>query len=167
MTTGRLAIVAGAVLSLLGGSASARSARAQSAPRLQAEGRADVILSRASTVQGGAGVIVPAGTYARIALVAGAGATRLPEGATRGSARADLLVRFLLDPLAQSRWAPYVGGGLGYLDEGARRRRGVLLLAVGLEGPRSRHGLRTAIEAGLGGGARLGLVVRQGRAEMR
>lgn len=163
MSVARLAIVAGAVL-LLGGSA---SARAQPPPRrVYAEGRVDAIVSDARTVFVGAGAIVPAGTYARIVLGAGGGVTSL-SGITHGSARADLTVRFLLDPVAQARWAPYAAGGLGYLEEGPARRRGVILLAFGLEGPLTREGLRTAIEAGLGGGARLGLIVRRGRPDAR
>lgn len=167
MTAGRLAMIAGAALSLLAGSASLNGARAQRVPRVLAEGRVDAIVSRARTAQAGVGAILAAGTYARIMLGAGAGVTRRPAGDVRGSARADLTVRFLLDPLAQARWAPYLGGGLGYLDEGVRRRQGVLLLAAGIEGPRTRGGTRTAIEAGLGGGVRVGVVLRQGRADVR
>lgn len=164
MTIGRLAVAAGAALSLLGGSAGLNSACAQG---VLAEGRVDAIVSRARTAQAGVGAILAAGTYARIVLGAGAGVTRRPGGDARGSARADLTVRFLLDPIAQARWAPYLGGGLGYLDEGVGRRRGVMQLALGLEGPRSRRGTRAAIEAGLGGGVRLGVVLRQARAAAR
>lgn len=167
MTAGRLAVVAGAALSFLAGSASLKDAHAQRVPRMLAEGRVDAITSRARTVQAGAGAILTAGTYARIVLGAGAGVTKRSGGDMRGSARADVTVRFLLDPFAQARWAPYLGGGLGYLDEGVQRRQGVLMLVAGLEGPRSRRGMRTAIEAGLGGGVRVGVVLRQGRADVR
>ena len=170
MTLRGLALAAGAATWLLGSSAGlcrAQSPVAQPERRVLAEGRLDAIMSRARTAQAGIGAIVAAGTYARIVLGAGAGATRRPGGNVLASARAELTVRFLLDPVAQARWAPYLAGGLGYLDEGAGRRRGVMLLAIGLEGPRSRRGTRAAVEAGLGGGLRLGLVLRRSRTDAR
>lgn len=102
-----------------------------------------------------------AGTYVRTGIVAAAGASR--NGA---SSRVDGFARFHLDPFRESRWAPYGGAGLSTrFDEGSRPRAYVLAFA-GIDGP-VQHGLTTSFEAGLGGGARLGVILRQAVAERR
>jgi hypothetical protein len=145
-------------------------ARAQADPfktALQFEARADVLAGPPAGGQLGVGANVAAGYYVRIGLDAALGASSR-DGAAVLSGRVDLASRFLLDPFKEFAWAPYAGGGITaqwFFD-----RRGVpradLLLLIGLEGP-ARAGWRTAFELGLGGGARLGVVLRRARSNSR
>ena len=130
--------------------------------RFQSEARLDAIFARNSAVEAAYGFTVPAGIYIRSGLVAGIGAGRHGlEG------RTDLVSRFSFDPFRQTRWAPYGGGGLSgryrsKLDGGSR---GYLLVFLGVEGPLplgERSGWVPAVEVGLGGGARVGLILRRG-----
>jgi hypothetical protein len=95
-------------------------------------------------------------------LVGGVGAGR--HGV---ESRADFIMRFSLDPFRQSRWAPYAGAGLSGrfrpTDDGGSK--GFLLVFLGLEGPlpdRHLSGWVPALEVGLGGGARVGVILRKG-----
>jgi hypothetical protein len=129
---------------------------------VQHELRLDGLFAEGSAVHAGYGVSVPAGLYVRTGLVLGAGAGRHGlEG------RSDLIGRFSFDPLRQSRWGPYGGAGVSArfnstADHGAKA---YLLFFLGVEGPlpagRTR-GWVPAIEVGLGGGARIGIVMRRG-----
>ena len=130
--------------------------------KLQSEGRLDAIVARSSAVHAAYGFTVPAGIYVRSGLIAGIGAGRHGiEG------RSDLIARFSFDPFRQSRWAPYAGAGLSgryrsKLDGGSR---GYLLVFLGVEGPLplgERKGWVPAVEVGLGGGARVGVILRRG-----
>ena len=134
----------------------------QSEQRLQSETRLDAIFARTSAVEAAYGVTVPAGIYMRSGLVAGIGAGRHGvEG------RTDFVVRFSLDPFRQSSWAPYAGAGLSgryrsKLDGGSHA---YLLVFLGTEGPLplgKAPGWVPALEVGLGGGARVGLILRRG-----
>lgn len=119
--------------------------------------RADVVLARATALQGALGLTLPLGNYVRLDGVAGAGVERSGD-ASRTSARGDLVGRFLLDPFRQSRWSGYAGGGISALrSEG--EWRGYLLAVAGVEGPGARN-LLPSLEIGLGGGARIGIVLR-------
>jgi hypothetical protein len=134
---------------------------------VQSEVRVDGIFARSSGVEAGFGVSVPAGIYVRTGLVGGVGTGR--HGV---ESRADLLARFSLDPFRQSRWAPYAGAGLSgrfrpAADGGAAA---FLLVFLGLEGPlpdRQLSGWIPALEVGLGGGARVGVILRRGIAGRR
>jgi hypothetical protein len=128
----------------------------------QIEGRLDAIVAHTTGFEAGLGLTVPAGIYVRTGLVAGIGAGRHGvEG------RTDLVSRFSLDPFRQSRWAPYGGGGISgryrsKLDGGSHA---YLLVFLGVEGPlaaANRSGIVPAFELGLGGGARLGVILRRG-----
>ena len=138
---------------------SAQTARRNRSPSV--EGRADAIIASFIAVHLGIGVTAPVGTYLRSGLVAGVGAS--DEGI---SGRIDFLNRFHLDPFRESRWAPYAGGGVSMRFDDNRRDRLYLLLLVGVDGPVSR-GLATSFEAGLGGGGRIGVIIRRGRAGRR
>jgi hypothetical protein len=134
---------------------------------VQSEVRVDGIFARSSGVEAGFGVSVPAGIYVRTGLVGGAGAGR--HGV---ESRADFIARFSLDPFRQSRWAPYAGAGLSGrfrpADDGGAK--GFLLVFLGLEGPlpdRQLSGWVPALEVGLGGGARVGVILRRGIAGRR
>jgi hypothetical protein len=74
--------------------------------------------------------------------------------------------RFLLDPFKEFRWGPYLGGGFTALWENGGGWRGRLLVLLGVEGP-AHAGWRTSVELGLGGGARLGVVLRRARVNGR
>lgn len=130
--------------------------------KFQSEVRLDAIFARTGGVEAAYGFTVPAGIYVRSGLVAGIGAGR--HGA---EGRTDLVARFSMDPFRQSRWAPYAGAGVSgryrtTLDGGSRA---YLLVFAGAEGPLpfgERSGWVPALEVGLGGGGRVGFVLRRG-----
>ena len=130
--------------------------------RIQSEARLDGIFARSSGVEAALGFTVPVGIYVRSGIVAGAGLGR--HGA---EGRTDFISRFSFDPFRQTRWAPYAGAGLSgryrsKLDGGARA---YLLVFLGVEGPLplgELSGWVPALEVGLGGGARVGLILRRG-----
>jgi hypothetical protein len=130
--------------------------------RIQSEGRLDAIFARTTGVEAAYGFSVPVGIYVRSGIIAGVGAGRHGvEG------RTDFISRFSFDPFRQTRWAPYAGAGLSgryrsELDGGARA---YLLVFLGVEGPLplgELSGWVPALEVGLGGGARVGLILRRG-----
>jgi hypothetical protein len=107
----------------------------------------------------GVGFSIPAGMYARLGLVAAAGQA-WRDGEPEPAGRVDALVRFLVDPLREFRWAPYAAGGLGAVYNDADDWRAVLVGVLGVEGPVLRS-IVPAIEVGFGGGTRVGVVVRR------
>ena len=130
--------------------------------KFQSEGRIDAIFARSGAVEAAYGFTVPAGIYVRTGLVAGIGAGRHGvEG------RTDAIARFSMDPFRQSRWAPYAGAGLSgrYRSERDGGSRAYLLVYLGVEGPLALGALEgwvPAFELGLGGGARVGVILRKG-----
>jgi hypothetical protein len=141
--------------------AAAPAARAQQ-PRipLAPEVRLDVVGTRPTSVQGALGVEIPAGYYVRVGLLAGGGPTIERDGTTRAAGRVDVLARFLIDPFRQSRWGFSAGAGVSLRADPGDWVRPRLLVAMDLEGGRSRGGLSPALQVGLGGGVRGGLGVR-------
>lgn len=126
---------------------------------IQPEGRLDLITGKHTALQAGAGVSTPVATNFRIGLVGALGAS--DDGL---SGRADAFVRFSLAEYAGAYagggWTPYVGGGTTTrLDSGIDGSRTYLLGFVGYEGPAT-NGLQPAVEVGIGGGIRLGVVLR-------
>ena len=155
-----------ALLALLVMAALPRAARgqqtaqaAQFKPPAYAELRVDGIAGRGNAAQVGGGVSVPLGIYVRFALDGAAGPT-WRDGATRASGRIDAIARFTLDPFRESPIALSLGGGVTvpYVD-GDVHVRPLLAAVVDLEGKR-RGRFTPALQLGLGGGARLGLVLR-------
>jgi len=145
-------------------------------PSVHPEARLDVILGHQPAVQVGAGVQVPMGYYVRVGLDAAIGVATNDREAPPGSpdsppgpldGRADLLVRFLLDPFRQSPWGLSLGGGLSARAEPGDHVRPRLLAAVDLEGRRSAHGVVPAFQVGVGGGVRVGVLLRRGSRLMR
>lgn len=131
-----------------------------SQPGVRAESRVDVIVARRTVTEVGAGAIVPIGIYVR-------GGADIAGGVVTGGAqpagpalRTDVFGRFLLDPLAEHRWGPYLTGGASYRAESRDHGRVDLLALVGVEGPRQGR-VVPAIEAGFGGGFRIGFVLRE------
>ncbi len=129
---------------------------------LQTEVRLDAIIARTAAVEAGLGLSIPAGIYVRSGLVLGIGTGRHGvEG------RTDLMSRFSLDPFRQVRWAPYGGAGISgrYRSKLDGASRAYLLVLVGVEGPLpigQTSGIVPAFELGLGGGARVAVVLRRG-----
>jgi hypothetical protein len=142
------------------GSAQSTS-KSKAPPPVALEGRVDAIFSKRPTAQAGIGLSMYGGTYVRTGIVGAIGANE--DGVT---GRSDAFVRFHLDPFRQSRWAPYGGAGLSGRYDSGSRPRAYLLVFAGIDGP-VRNGLATSFEAGLGGGARIGVVIRQAVAERR
>ena len=130
--------------------------------RVQTEWRLDGIFARTAGGEAGLGVSFPVGIYVRNGLVAGVG---VGEHGVEG--RTDLLSRFSLDPFRQSRWSLYGGGGISgrYRADKDGGSHAYLMLFLGLEGPLPlgrTSGWVPAFEAGLGGGARIGVIIRRG-----
>lgn len=153
-----------AILTLLGAwplvpAALAAQESASLAP--QWEGRLDASATPDLGAHAGAGVNVRAGWYARLGVSALVGATHDAAG-THASRRLDATARFLLDPFAERRRGLYGGAGLTVRQQGGEAWKGDLLLVVGIEGS-TRARLVPAVELALGGGVRLGVVLRSRR----
>jgi hypothetical protein len=134
-------------------------------PRVQFEMRADLLAGPPAGAQLGVGANFAADSYIRIGADAALGASSRDGGAV-ASGRVDLVSRYLLDPFRESRLGPYVGGGFTAQWDRRANWRGDLLVIIGVEGP-VHAGWRTAVEFGLGGGARLGVVLRRARSNGR
>lgn len=126
---------------------------------LRSEARVDAIFARAQLVQGGLGVSVRTGYNVRVNFAAAAGLA-FKGDEQKSSARGDGTLRLLLDPFGESSVGLSVGGGLSMLYDGFEQTRPVGLVVLGIEGkPRSR--LVWSTELALGGGARIGVVLRR------
>lgn len=142
----------------------APAARAQQSSRSvlpPLELRADVIDPRSTkdaTLQAGVGVNLPLGSYARLEVDGAGGVTRREE-VDYHSGRGDAIVRFLLDPFAESAWGLSIGGGMSALFAEGARTRGYLVAVGDLEAPRM-GSIVPAVQVGLGGGLRVGIVAR-------
>jgi len=109
----------------------------------------------------GFGLNVRAGWYARVGVAATLSAVR--DGAGWGTAeRIEATSRFLFDPFAERPHGVYAGAGVAARRGPDGTTRGDLLLLIGVEG---RPAGRTvpAVELALGGGLRLGVVLRARR----
>lgn len=133
--------------------------RAQSIPPAYAEYRGDAIVGRGTSAQAGLGAVFVMGTYVRTSVDAAGGATWRYDAA-RASGRADVIARFLLDPFRESRLGFSLGGGVSVpYESGDTHVRPLLTAVVDVEG-RLRGGVTPALQVGLGGGTRIGLVLR-------
>lgn len=121
--------------------------------RLQPEVRVDVQGPSRYTTAPGGGANLALGYYARVS--AGVGyAPAADERFADDHWRGDLLARFVFDPFRQQRWGLSVGGGLSF------RRQTYLAAILDLEGPETR-GFIPALQVGVSGGFRAGLVLRR------
>lgn len=123
--------------------------------------RVDVIDPRSrtsGTLQGGVGVNLPLGYYVRLELVGAAGVTRR-DSINASSGRFDALSRFLLDPFGESPWGLSIGGGMSVQFARGARTHEYLVVVTDLEGPPIGP-VVPAIQLGLGGGFRAGLILR-------
>jgi hypothetical protein len=128
-----------------------------STPKPRVEARVDALIASRPATEVGAGIFVPLGTYVRAGLVGGIGGIPHPTGL---AGRVEVLGRFLLDPLYEHPWGPYVAGGLGVRADYGAASRPYLLVLLGIEGPRW-GGVVPALEAGVGSGVRIGLALRR------
>ncbi|MFN2603017.1 MAG: hypothetical protein ABR582_09710 [Gemmatimonadaceae bacterium] len=128
---------------------------------VDAEMRLDGIISRVPAAQLGVGLMATAGYYVRIGAD---GALGFSQHGLSG--RIDGLARFHFDPFRQSRWAPYGGGGISGRFEKREKGRAYLLVFLGMDGP-IEGSVTPSLELGLGGGARIGIILRQSRKERR
>ena len=147
-------------LALLTGCALAAPIQAQQRVSLQPrlETRLDAVLSPSVGLLGGIGVNLRAGWYARLGVTASAGV--VARGDTwEGLQRLDATARFLFDPFGESARGIYGGAGLGLRYDGGRDARGELLVLLGVEG-RPTGRVVPAVEVTLGGGVRVGVVLR-------
>ena len=127
-----------------------------STPKARIEGRIDALIASRTAIEPGAGIFVPLGTYVRAGVIGGVGPITNP---LRMTGRVELVSRFLLDPLYEHRWGPYVAGGLGIGDIGVAPHP-YLVALVGVEGPRWGP-VTPALEAGVGNGVRVGFALRR------
>ena len=137
----------------------AQTAPRREQPRLQPEARVDFIDARATAAHVGVGISVPASMYVRLGIVGAAGQA-WNDGHTTAAGRIDGLVRFVVDPLREFRWAPYAMGGVGGIYDGDERWRAVVVGVLGIEGPGAGTVI-PALEVGFGGGFRVGVALRR------
>ena len=138
--------------------------RPVASPLPQWELRADATAATSPAAHLGVGLNVRAGWYARLGAALALGAAEGAGGEWQASQRADLTVRFLLDPFAERRTGFYGGAGVTARLDGDAPVDARLLLLLGAEG-RPRRGVRPSLEIGLGGGVRVGVVLRRRRPE--
>lgn len=131
----------------------------QQSPASYPELRADGVFGAGSAVQAGAGLVVPAGVYVRVAADGLVGET-WRSGASATAGRAEVVARFLLDPLREAGVGLSVGGGLSMPVGQGRARAPYLTVVVDVEG-RRHAGFSPALQIGLGGGARVGVALRR------
>jgi hypothetical protein len=155
MRSARLA--GGALVVLAAAGAAPSAARAQ---RVAPEARADAIVARRSALQAAIGADIRLSPELHLELAAGAGPAFGGGAGTSFSARGDAVAHFLLDPQHLMRWTPYAGGGVGARYDGSAHWRAVALVVVGVNAPKWKHAI-PFLEAGLGGGFRIGAGVRR------
>lgn len=152
MRRARLAIAA-----LVVSGAAAPAVRAQ---KVEAEARVDAIVAHRSTVQAALGADIPFSPELHLELAVGAGPVFGGGERADFGARVDGVVHFLLDPAHAMRWSPYAGGGVGGRYDGPARWRAVAIVVVGVNAPRRKH-MIPFLEAGFGGGVRIGAGIRR------
>jgi hypothetical protein len=118
----------------------------------------DVRSMESGTLQLGAGVNLPLGYYARLEIDGAGGVTRR-DSIDHASGRVDVLARFLLDPFAESAWGLSIGGGMSVLFADSARTHEYLVVVADLETPHI-GAIVPAVQLGLGGGVRVGVVAR-------
>jgi hypothetical protein len=118
----------------------------------------------ATSLEGGVGAVIPS------ARTCGLASTRLVADVLwklARSGRIDAIGRFLLDPFRESPIGVSFGGGLSlpYVD-GDKRVQPYLTAVVDIEG-RRRGAITPAFQFGLGGGTRVGVVLRTSQPRWR
>jgi hypothetical protein len=124
------------------------------------EVRLDGIIAHRGALQAAIGLDIPISPAMHLELAAGAGPSFANGSGSNVSARADAVVHFLLDPRHLMRWSPYAGGGIGARYDRTQPWRAVAILVVGVNAPKWKHA-DPFLEAGLGGGFRIGAGLRR------
>jgi hypothetical protein len=137
----------------------ATRARAQTA-HAELEARLDAIIAHRSAIQAAIGADIPISPAMHLELAAGIGPSLANGTGSNVSARGDAVVHFLLDPRPTTRWALYAGGGIGARYDRGPDWRAVAIVVAGVNAPRWKHAI-PFIEAGFGGGVRLGAGLRR------
>ncbi|HEY2376867.1 MAG TPA: hypothetical protein VGH98_12890 [Gemmatimonadaceae bacterium] len=125
----------------------------------------DVSSVNSGTLQGGVGANIPLGFYVRLEIDGAGGVTR-SDSVNHNSARVDALARFLLDPFNDATWGLSIGGGMSAMFAQGSTTREYLVVVIDLEAPHV-SGVTPALQLGLGGGARVGIVLRPYRRGQR
>jgi hypothetical protein len=145
--------------------ATAQAARSSLPPLELRVDAIDVRSINTGTLQGGVGANVPLGIYVRLELVGAGGITRV-DSVNHNSARVDAIVRFLLDPFDEASWGLSIGGGMSAMFEASATTHEYLVVVADLEAPRI-GAVTPALQIGLGGGVRVGIVMRASRPSRR
>ncbi len=112
------------------------------------------------TAELGVGLAVPTTMYMRVGALVTGGAVRDGD-TTRATGRIEGFLRIPFDPLFERRWAPYVTAGGALTCTAERRCQPFIVLRLGVEGPRVATNWSPAVEAGVGGGLRVAVVLRR------
>jgi hypothetical protein len=137
----------------------AGAAGAQQSPRAYGELRVEGIFGTKTAGEVGGGIVLPLGPYVRTGITA-QGGLESGSASAKFSGRLDLMTRYLLDPYRENQWGFSIGGGVTVpYAEHPRDVRPRLTVVMDLEG-RRRGRFSPAIQAGLGGGARVAVVLR-------
>lgn len=128
----------------------------------QWEFRQDITGAKDPGAHLGVGLNVRADYYVRLGVALAAGAVRRADGIWVGAPRVDLTARYLLDPFGDRPRGWYGGGGVTLVQRPGESATAALQLLVGLEGRRG-NTLTPSVELGVGGGVRLGVVLRRTR----
>jgi hypothetical protein len=110
----------------------------------------------------GVGLNVRADYYVRLGVAIAAGAVRRADDVWVGAPRVDLTARYLLDPFGDRPRGWYGGGGVSIVQRPGESATASLQLLVGLEGRRGNK-ITPSVELGVGGGVRVGVVLRRTR----
>jgi hypothetical protein len=148
-----------AVAALLVGTAAVAHAQAQ---RVQPEVRMDGIIARRGALQGALGADVTISPEVHLELAAGIGPSFGSGASSNLSARGDAIVHFFIDASHVMRWSPYAGGGIGARYDRGPEWHALAIVVVGVNAPRWKHAI-PFIEAGFGGGVRIGAGLRRAR----
>ena len=132
------------------------------APRVEPEARVDAILASRGALQGALGADVAISPAMHLELAAGIGPSFASGVGSNVSARGDAIVHFLIDPSHAMRWSPYAGGGIGARYDSGPKWRAVAIVVAGVDAPRWKHAV-PFLEAGFGGGVRIGAGLRRAR----
>jgi hypothetical protein len=165
------AVFARVMLVALVAAGSASPLRAQTAAstaaRAEPELRVDVITGRRRAVQAGVGILIPMGYYVRLGADGTLGLRTGDVAGSRVDGRVDVVGRFLLDPFLQSPIGVSGGAGLSARFDAGERVVPLLLVVVDIEGRHAVSGWAPALQLGLGGGTRIGMVLRRAAAGAR
>ncbi|MDQ8145077.1 MAG: hypothetical protein P3A32_02800 [Gemmatimonadota bacterium] len=128
----------------------------------QRETRLDAVVTPGGGVLAGVGVNRRFGWYARGGATLSVGAVRAGDG-WAAMQRVEVVSRFLFDPFGEHRRGVYGGAGVAVRHLAGDVTRPELVLVAGVEGPRVGSEPIPSVEVSLGGGLRIGMVLRRQR----